>query len=635
MARNYSLFLSVILFSCILTPGVVRAQQNIFTERYDNSRTGAYLNETRLNASNVNVNTFGKVWTWSVDGSIYAQPLYLPNVAVPGKGSHNVVYVVTMNDKVYAFDADTGANSNPLWMDDFTNPSAGITPIPIADITGADLGNITGNVGIESTPVIDPNTNTMYLVARTKENGNYVQTLHALDVTSGAEKFGGPAVIHGSVPGSGNASSGGTLTFDPKIHNQRSSLALANGMIIIAWSAHEDLGAYHGWIMAYNAQTLHQTGIFCSTPDGGQGGIWQAGRAPVVDASSNIFYMTGNGDWDGIRNFGESFLKLNTTSGFALTDWFTVYNWEYLNSVDRDLGSSGPILIPGTDLLFGGGKQSMFYLMHTANMGHEQTGDGQIVQVLNNNSPPGTSGFFGGPVFWNRTTGSGPTMYIWANDDFLKAYHFNGTNFDSTPILQNIFQAVSGSSGGVLTLSANGNTPGTGILWSSMPLSQNGDHGAVAGVLRAFDADDLSHELWNSVQSQSRDDMGLWPKFSPPTVMNGKVYMGSFSNQLSVYGFLSNSPDFTISTLPASKISGQGGTATFKITVGSLNGFPNNIDLAVSGLPAGANAAFSPLTITGGSGSSMPQLRRAQTPRRPPTTLLLPGRVEPLRIRVR
>src|ERR1700730_14005665 len=311
------------------------AQMNITTERYDQSRLGANLNETQLNTSNVNLYAFGKLWSYQVSGSVYAQPLYVQNVTLPGKGTHNVLYVATMNDIVYAFDADSSSNT-PLLFLDLTTQVAGSTPVPITDIVGPGL-NIVGNIGIESTTYIDVSTNTMYFVAPTKEptcacgNGNYCQRLHALDITTFAEKFGGPVVIQGSVAGTGNGSVGGTLTFDPKIHNQRASLALANGQIFIAWASHEDLNPYHGWVMSYNGSNLQQTGIWSSSPDGFTGGIWMSGWRPTVDASGNVYYIVGNGDWNGTRNFGESMVKFGSTAGMPLLDWFTPDNWSSLN----------------------------------------------------------------------------------------------------------------------------------------------------------------------------------------------------------------------------------------------------------------------------------------------------------------
>jgi hypothetical protein len=588
-------------------------QTSVITRHYDGSRTGANLNETILNTSNVNVNTFGKLFTYTVDGEIYAQPLYVPNVSIPGKGAHNVVYVVTMKDVVYAFDADSnaGANVSPLWSVDFRNPAAGITEIPIANIIGTSTGNISGSVGIESTPYIDLTTNTMYLVARTLETNAYVQRLHALDITSGAEKFGGPVTITASVPGNGSGSSGGTLVFDPKIENQRSSLALANGLIFIAWASHADFFNWHGWVMAYNAQTLQQAGVYCSTPNGNPGGgIWMAGRAPVVDSTGTVYYITGNGDWNGSTSFGDSFLKFGTSgSGFSLVDWFTPDNWSALNAADADLGSSGPLLVPGTNLLVGAGKQSIFYLLNVSNLGHEQTGNGQIVQLFNNHGADIKSG----PVYYNRATDPGPWMYVWADSDYLKAYHFNGATFDTTPVsLSTMF--VIGRGGAALTVTANGSTPGTGIVWSAAPYNQDADGDDVPGIVRAFDAGDLTKELWNSHQNLSRDDIGLWAKFNPPTVVNGKVYMGSFSNALAVYGPIPITPNFMLSASPVRTSVAPGGAKSFTINVSALNGFAGNVSLSVSGLPTGASASFSPASVTGSGSATLSVTTTASTP---------------------
>jgi hypothetical protein len=577
----------VIVLALLLLPVCASAQIPIPTERYDNRRTGANLSESILNTSNVNASRFGKLYSYTVDGSIQAQPLYVPNVAIAQQGTHNVLYVVTMNDVLYAFDADNNSvNGGLLWSVDFRNAPAGVTPIPITDIVGRNNGNIVGNVGIESTPVIDLSSNTIYLVARTKEvsgtNTNYVARLHALDITTGAEKFGGPVVINASVP----------LPFDPLHQNQRSSLALVNGMVLFSWASHEDLNVWYGWIMAYNAQTLNQASAFCTTPGDSEGGVWMAGRAPVVDSNGNVYYASGNGGWDGVSNFGDSVMKFSTTGGvLSMTDYFTPDDYATLASGDLDLGSSGPMLIPGTNLLIHGGKESIFYLMSLSNLGHEQSGNNQIVQYFS------TSGkeIHGGPVFWNRASGAGPTMYVWPNQIALQGYQFNGSTFNTTPISQSTIVAPSGDSGGVLTLSANGGTAGTGIVWSSMPLNQNGDTGTVEGVLRAFDANNLANELWDSTMNLSRDDMGLWPKYSPPTVVNGKVYMASFSNLLNVYGLLP--PDFSLNVTPVAQLVTSGGNTTYTVSTLAQLGFSGTVDLSVSGLPAGATASFSPSSI--------------------------------------
>ncbi|MEP6919247.1 MAG: hypothetical protein ABJC89_26630, partial [Acidobacteriota bacterium] len=346
------------------------AQVNISTNRYDPQRTGANLSETTLTATNVNASQFGKLYSYPVDGAVYAQPLYMAGITVKGI-PRNVLFVATMNDKLYAFDADSSSPS-PLWMRDFTSPPS-VTAIPITDIAGPNL-NVIGNVGIQSTPVIDDVAGTIYLVVRTKESGAYVQRLHALDITTGLPRQGSPVTITGSVAGTAPDSTvgpnGRIVTFDPKMNAQRAGLALTNGVVLIAWGSHEDLPPYHGWVMGYDSSSLARVGVFCVTPDVYAGGIWQGGRAPTIDAAGNAYYATGNGLWDGTRHFGDSLLKFSVSrSGLTLLDYFTPGNQAALNAADDDLSGSGFTMLPGTNLLLGGGKQGVLYLLRSDNLG--------------------------------------------------------------------------------------------------------------------------------------------------------------------------------------------------------------------------------------------------------------------------
>jgi hypothetical protein len=289
-------------------PTALHAQIDVLTNRYDGARSGANLAETTLTPANVNVNQFGKLYSYPVDGAVYAQPLYVTGVTING-AVRNVLYIATMNDKVYAFDADS-ASPSPLWMTDFTNPAAGVTAVPMLDIKW-NANNIFGNVGIESTPVIDKITRKLYLVARTKENGIYVQRLHVLDIATGRPVAGSPTTITATVQGTGpdskiDASGQQVITFDPKMEHQRVALALTNGVVLVAWAGHEDLPPYHGWIIGFDATTLASVGAFAVTRDDYEGGIWQGGRAPTIDADGNAYFATGNGIWDGRRNFGDS-----------------------------------------------------------------------------------------------------------------------------------------------------------------------------------------------------------------------------------------------------------------------------------------------------------------------------------------
>ena len=626
----------------LCTSAVTSAQVSLLTNRYDNARTGANLSETQLNTFNVSVSNFGKLWSYTVDGSAFAQPLYVPGLSISG-GTHNVLYVATMNDKLYAFDADSNAL---LWCDSFTSdtsggcnnpggfaPPAGTTPIPMSDILPSEtIGgeNIVGNIGILSTPVIDPVGNTMYLVVRTKESGNpcatnflgngsYCQRLHAVDITTGAEKLGGPTTIAGSVSGTGAGNVSGNITFDPAMGNQRPGLALVNGQIFIAWASHEDSTPnYHGWVMSYDAATLAQTGKFNVTPNLGQGegGVWMWGRAPAVDSGGNVYYMTGNGSFNGTSDYGDSFIGFSSTGGLAFKDFFTPANQAALNGGDLDLGSSGPMMIPGTNLLVGAGKSSILYVMDTTNPGDfglEMLSPPPPLQDLYINNNIGTNYVKSGPVYWNRSGGPGPWLYVWAENDVARAYHFNGATFDdggtnpATPISSGTFTVPGGNAGADISLSANGSIPGSGILWASIP-TENADGGIHPGVLYAYNADDLTKELWDSTMNAARDGVGNWAKTTPPTVANGRVYMTSFpvllatatpavpypspaNAPLSVYGLF----DFTLAAAPPSITVNPAGSAAYTVNTASVypSGFPSNVTYNVTGLPPGATSSFS------------------------------------------
>jgi hypothetical protein len=487
---------------------------DVLTDRNDNNRSGANTSETILTPSNVNQTQFGQLWSYAVNGATYAEPLYVSGVSIGG-GTHNVVYIVTMEDDVYAFDADT---NKLYWSVSFTGGN--ITPVPITDITGNNDLNIVGDVGIESTPYIDKTGGTIYLLARTKNTstGLHAQTIHALDITTGAEKFGGPVVI----PQVGG--------FSSKMQNQRMGLAKAGNNIIISWASHEDITPYNGFIMAYNATTLAQVAVFNDTPSGTQGGIWQQGRAPAVDSSGNVYVITGNGTWDGTSNFGESFLKLS--SSLSLLDWFTPDNYAYLTANDQDMGSSGAMLIPGTSLVIGGGKVDDLFVLNTGNMGHEQSGNGQVVQSITGFA---SGEMHAGVAYWNSAA-NGQLIFDCGNGDFIKSFKFNGSTIGTSPF-QTSSAASGGDPGGFLSISANGSS--SGILWAAME-TVDSDHGTVPGIVRAYNADNLGGtELWDSNQNSSRDSSGTFVKDSNPMVANGKVYVGSYDGKVHVYGLLS------------------------------------------------------------------------------------------------
>lgn len=501
---------------------------DVLTQHNDQYRTGANLSETILTPSNVNSTQFGKLFSYTVDGYVFAQPLYVSGYSIGG-GTHNVCYIATMEDSVYAFDADSNTT---YWHKQFTGGN--ITPVPIVDITANNNLNIHGDVGILSTPVIDKSGGTIYVLARTKNTSTttYIQTLHALDLATGNEKFGGPVVISAS-------------GFDNKMQNQRPGLALANGNVYIAWGSHEDFTPYHGWVMAYNATTLAQVAVFNTTPGGSQSAIWMAGQAPAIDSSGNTYWITGNGDWDGVSKWGESFLKLSPT--LAVSDWFTPANYATLNSGDQDFGAGGAMLLPGTSgypstsYAIGGGKEGkIFVLDKTAGaMGHMTTGDTGAHQIFQATASASCSKHIHGtPVYWNSGS-QGKMIYVWGENDVGKAFKFNGSTFTTTAFTQTTVKSPTtgcGMPGSILAISANGTN--NGILWASCVYTGDGVHDIVPGILRAYDANNLGTELWDSHMNQTRDDSGNLAKYTPPTIANGKVYMSSFSGVVNVYGIL-------------------------------------------------------------------------------------------------
>ncbi len=518
---------------------------NVTTQHNDNNRSGANLNEVFLNTSNVNPNNFGKLFTRQVDGQIYAQPLYVCNVNISDSGIHNVIYVATMHNTVYAFDADDPGATQPLW-------EASLGPsIPLPDPNIGPQGeyvDITVEVGIVSTPYISAENNTIYVVSTNKDPnssdaGAYSHWLHALDISTGAEKLGGPVKISASYPGDGDGNVNGIINFTSNRQLQRSSLLQSGGMIYIAFASYADATPAHGWIMAYNATTLNQEAVYITTPDyapyifpqlPGLGTIWQGGQGPAADSSGNIYFITGNGDFNGFNfnpmpsDLGDSIVKL--TPDLKLTDWFSPHNNSDLNMNDMDLGSGGALLIPGTNLLVGGGKEAKLYLIGRNNMGHfNPDNDNQIVQppfsVITQSDIQGDNELIGGPVYWNGPNDS--LVYVSPMNASVKAYRFVAGVFEpTTPISES--NVVLGMAGGWMSLSANGSISGTGILWVSEP-----------NVLHAFDAADLQNELWNSDMNPTRDAPGEAAKFCPPTIANGKVYVSTFSGQLAVYGLMS------------------------------------------------------------------------------------------------
>jgi hypothetical protein len=545
-----SLLLTCALAGVLLAPRAI-AQTNVTTYHYDNSRTGQNTSETLLTPSNVNATQFGKVFSLAVDGAVYAQPLYVSNLTIGG-GTHNVVFVATEQDSVYAFDADsnTGANSSFLWraslIDTAHGASFGATPVSAPE-TGCD--NLEPNIGITSTPVIDLATGTMYVEAKSKENGIFVHRLHALDITTGFEKYPGPIVITATVNGTGDGSSGGQLTFGGSSEqgqaialNQlnRPGLLLLNGTVYIAFASHCDNGPYHGWLFGYDAATFTNQSVFVTTPNGGLGGIWMSGAGLAADANGNIYLATGNGTFDTDKvpatELGDSILKVAPTNGtLSLLDYFTPFNQSDLSDRDADLGSGGVLLFPDQPgshphELVEVGKDGIAYLVDrdqmTANNNHYCNGctsNPQIVQELDS----GLAGMWSMPAYWNNT------VYFWASGDRLKAFPLNNGLLSVTP--SSFSTTFFDFPGATPVVSSNGTSDG--VVWA-IDSSNNGIEGSslAPAVLHAYDASNVANELYNSAQApNNRDQAGDAVKFTVPVVVNGKVYIGT-SSEVDVYG---------------------------------------------------------------------------------------------------
>jgi hypothetical protein len=548
-------------------------QTNVVTQHNDIGRTGANLSETTLTTSNVGPATFGKLFSREVDGNIYAQPLYLSKVTltVPGAGAgvHSIVIIATEHNSVYAFDAvdmNTDPRTPPLWGPVTLGPSVP-SDVLSADITKTgrrtSCKDLTTEVGITSTPAIGFQDNApkyLYVVAKSKENGQYFYRLHLLDLTSGAILKS--AVITGQVTGKGGGSdANGVIAFQPRYQLNRPGLLLVDGVLYLAFGGHCDQGPYHGWLFAYKADDLSQLAVYNTTSNGQEGAIWQSGQGPACDAEGNIYVVTGNGSSDGQASFSDSVLKLKLDSvnrTFNLVDWFTPYNQADLRGQDLDLGSGGPLLVPNSNLVIAGGKEGKLYLIDRSNMGHiGKFNDSQIVQSVQvtRNPVPFSKGryrFFnihGSPVYWQGP--SARWVYINGEEDYVKAYALRGDGanlmFTPTwPVSQSTVSAPTSPPfqlagpipdegepvvmpGGIMAISANGSNPGTGILWVSTTFDKSANQMVVTGILRAFDASDLSHEIWNSKMHESRDDVGMFAKFCPPTIADGKVFISSFA----------------------------------------------------------------------------------------------------------
>ena len=554
------------LFLLVCSSVFAMAQVNIYTKSYDTSRTGANLQETILTPANVNPNSFGKLFTVPTDGQIYTQPLYVANLAIAG-GTHNVVFVGSMFNTLYAIDADNGT---VYWTQNFGSE------IIAEDVENDNnISQYTG-VGILGTPVIDPNSGIMYFVSGSQPSDGaqvYAYYLNALEIATGNPVSGSPVNITATYS---TADLTSPLVFNAKTQNQRAGLALANGNVYICFGSHNDILPYTGWVMAYSESTLAQVAVYATTTIGSEGGIWMSGQAPSIDSAGNLYLSTGNGSSgvtpNNLVQTGQSFIKLSPT--LQLLDYFTPSNAATMSAGDMDLGSAGLLMIPNTSDILGGGKQGVLYLVNTNGMGEFNASSDNVIQEFQAIYGQGTSHIHGAPVYFNSDA-NGPTTYVWGENDVLRGFLFNATTglLNTTPFATSTMTAPVTNNdgampGGFLSISANGNS--NGILWASTPFNGNaagnsnptfpGD-GLVQGVLYAFNADTLA-PLWSDKTNDARDEIGLFGKTVAPTVANGKVYVPNFgplgttngSGSLVVYGLL---PTLTVAVANATMTAGS------------------------------------------------------------------------------
>ena len=510
-----------------VNPGTSNSTVDVITYHYDNGRDGQNLNETALTPANVNSTQFGKKGEFTVDGKVDAQPLYLSQVTIGGQ-KKNVLYVATEHGSVYAFDADSinGMTSAFLWK---------ISTLGSGETTSDNRGcsQVSPEIGITATPVIDRSRNAIYVVAMSKNSsGTYFQRIHALNLATGQELFGGPKNITATYPGAGDNSSGGNVVFDPKQYKERPGLLQINGTIYTTWSSHCDIRPYTSWVMAFSADTLAQTSVLNLVPNGSEGGIWMAGTAPAADPTGNLFFILGNGDFDTTLNAsgfpangncGNCFVKLSTSAGLKLADYFTPHNTVAESNADTDFGSGGGILLLDvTDsggntrhLSVGAGKDSIIYVVDRDAMGKFNAGTDQIYQEISGQLG---GGVFSMPAFFNNT------VYYGAVGDALKAFPVTTAKLASAPSSQSTHHF--GYPGTTPSISANGTT--NGIVWA---IENSG------AVLYAYDATDLTKELYNSNQAANNRDHFSGNKFITPMVVNGKVYVGTASS-VAVFGLL-------------------------------------------------------------------------------------------------
>jgi hypothetical protein len=504
------------------------ATVSVLTYHNDNARTGQNLNETILTPSNVNSSNFGKIGFLSVTGLVDAEPLYVPNLTINGS-ERNVVFVTTEHDLVYAFDGDSFAQ---LWQVSLLGANE-----TTSDNRGC--GQVTPEIGVTSTPVIDPTAGphgTMWVVAMSKnDSGNYYQRLHALDITTGAELSGSPVTVQAAYPGTGDNSSNGNVIFDPKQYKERPGLLLLNGVVYTGWSSHCDDGPYTAWVIGYNGSTLQQTTVADLTPNGHKGSLWMAGAGIAADSSNFLYFLVANGTFDTTldangfplhQDYGNAFMKLSTSNNqLAIVDYFTMHNTVSESNGDVDLGSGGALVLPDmTDannvtrhLAVGAGKDSIIYLCDRDSMGKFNPNSDSIYQEITSDGISG--GVWAMPAYFNNT------LYYGGVGDNLKAFSFLAAKLVTPP--SSASPEAFGYPGVTPSISANGNA--NGIVWAVE--NNNG------GVLHAYDAANLAHELYNSNQAANGRDNFSDNKYVTPMIANGKVYVGTPTG-VAVFGVL-------------------------------------------------------------------------------------------------
>lgn len=566
-------YINIILLALLSMTTTPSIGQSVIMQHNDLKRTGWDAGETTLTQANVSGGTFGKLFDRTLDEQTYSQPLIINNVPIGG-GNHNIIIVTTVSNSIYAFDADDSATMNPYWHVNLTyNPgnTNSYRPLHHSDILDACGGNYVdfqSGMGIVGTPAIDTATHSIYVVARSVTKAypqTYYQYLHVLDLLTGADKIS-PVYITATVPGTGDGSVAGSIVFEQQLQNQRPALMLYNGVVYISWASHCDLGPYHGWVMGYDATTLVQKYVYNTTPNGGLGGIWMSGQGPAVDDNGYIYITTGNGTTGSVGlpndtiNRASSLIKLSTASGqLKPVDFFTPAEFDYLNNNDLDYGCDGAMIIPNTNLSLSGSKESYLYLINNNSMKGVAPNNSNAMQLLDINAEyVGLNHVHGSAVYYKSDLGK-EFVYAWAEGGYLKQFPFNRTTmlFDTLNKIVGNTALPIGMPGGFMSISSNGATAKTGIIWVSHPISGNANHNTVPGILQAFDATDVTHELWNSNSSGLRDSVGSFAKFVPPTIANGKVYLATFSSKLHVYGLNAPKASHCPNPLPSPWISGD------------------------------------------------------------------------------